>query len=105
MSSQAKFLISMLFIVLIILCIILTRGYLDVTKNTENSIRDNKIDSVVKNFGEMQVFKSVNGYYGLLDSQRSVIIEPDWLEILDVTPEMALVSSEMHHEIFIGGVD
>ncbi|MDE7094092.1 MAG: hypothetical protein K2O52_04180, partial [Oscillospiraceae bacterium] len=66
MNSQAKFLISSLFIVLIILCIILTRCYLDVTKNTENSIRDIKIDSVVKNFGEMQVFKSVNGYYGLL---------------------------------------
>ncbi|MBD5142059.1 MAG: hypothetical protein HDT22_00355 [Ruminococcus sp.] len=105
MNSQAKFLISSLFIVLIILCIILTRFYLDVTKNTENSIRDNKIDSVVKNFGEMQVFKSVNGFYGLLDSQKSVIIEPSWLEVLDVTSEMVLVSSEMHHEILIGGID
>ena len=105
MSSQAKFLVSMLFIVLIILCIVLTRCYLDITKNTENSIRDNKIDSVVKNFGEMQVFKSVNGYYGLLDNQKSVLIEPNWLEILDVTSEMALVSGKMHHEISIGGID
>lgn len=105
MSSQVKCFISMLFIVMIVFCIILTRFYFDITKNTENSIRDNKIDCVVKNFGEMQVFKSVNGYYGLMNDEYSVVIEPEWLEILDVTPEMALVSGNMHQDVLIGGVD
>ncbi|MDE5768054.1 MAG: hypothetical protein K2H82_01580 [Oscillospiraceae bacterium] len=33
------------------------------------------------------------------------MIEPEWLEILDVTPELAIVSGKMHGEILVGGVD
>lgn len=105
MSNQGNFLISTLFIVVIVLCVVLTRFYFDVTKNTENRVRDNKIDSVVRTFGTMQVFRSVNGGYGLMDEAHSVVIEPEWMEILDVTPEMAIVSGEMHNEILVGGID
>ncbi|MDE6088971.1 MAG: hypothetical protein K2G25_11400, partial [Oscillospiraceae bacterium] len=104
-KSQVNFLISTLFIVVIILCIILTRFYFDVTKNTENRTRDSQIDSIVRTFGNMQVFRSVNGGYGLLNQEHSVVIEPEWLEILDVTPDLAIVSWQMHEEILIGGVD
>ncbi|MDE5768053.1 MAG: hypothetical protein K2H82_01575 [Oscillospiraceae bacterium] len=64
-KNQVNFLISTLFIVVIILCVILTRFYFDVTKNTENRTRDSQIDAVVRTFGNMQVFRSVNGGYGL----------------------------------------
>lgn len=103
--NQVNFLISTLFIVVIILCIFLTRFYFDITKNTENRTRDNQIESVVKTFGNMQVFRSVNGGYGLLNQEHSVVIEPEWLEILDVTPDLAIVSGRMHGEILVGGVD
>lgn len=105
MNSQGNFLISTLFIVVIVLCVFLTRFYFDVTKNTENRILDNKIDSVVRTFGTMQVFRSVNGGYGLMDEAHTVMIEPEWLEILDVTPKMAIISGEMHNEILVGGID
>ncbi len=105
MNSQTKFLISMLLIVVIVLCVVLTRFYFDVTKNTESHTRDSRVESVVRSFGEFQVFCSANGSYGLLNSDLTVLIEPDWLEILDVTENMVLVSSRIDNQVLIGGID
>lgn len=106
MSNQAKFLISLLFIAVIVLCAGLTRFYFDVTKNTDAVDEQENIASVVKSYENgMQVFESVSGYYGLLDAEGAVIIEPEWMEILTVTDQMALVSKRMQDEVLIGGVD
>ncbi len=105
MNSQTKFLISMLFIVVIILCVVLTRFYFDVTKNTENSTRENRVESVVRSFGDIQVFRSDGGSYGLLNADLSVLVEPDWLEILDVTEKLVLVSARMDNQVLTGGID
>ncbi len=106
MSNQAKFLISLLFIVAIILCAGLTRFYLDATKNTGVIDDDGKVVSLVKEYDNgMRVFESESGYYGLLDAEGAVIIEPEWMEILTVTEDMALVSKRMLDEVLIGGVD
>jgi len=104
-NSQTKFLVSMLFIVVIVLCVVLTRFYFDVTKNTESSVRENRVEAIVRNFGELQVFRSVNGSYGLLDADQSVLIEPEWLEILDVTDNLVLVSGRLENQILTGGID
>ena len=105
MNSQTKFLVSMLFIVVILLCVVLTRFYFDVTKNTESSVRENRVDSVVRTFGELQVFRSVNGSYGLMDADQTVLREPEWLEILDVTNQLVLVSGKLENQVLIGGID
>lgn len=106
MSNQAKFLISLLFIVAIILCAGLTRFYLDATKNTGVIDDDGKVVSLVKEYDNgMRVFESESGYYGLLDAEGAIIIEPEWMEILTVTEDMALVSKRMLDEVLIGGVD
>lgn len=105
MSSQTKFLISMLFIVVIIFCVVLTRFYFDVTKNTESDTHSSRIDSIIRSFGDMQVFRSVNGGYGLLDADMTVLIEPEWLEILDVTENLILVSGRLNDTVLIGGID
>ena len=95
----------MLFIVVIILCVVLTRFYFDVTKNTTVQSHDSRVQSVVKRFGKIQVFRSVNGNYGLLDTDGTVLIEPDWLEILDVTEDLVLISDRINNQMLIGGID
>lgn len=106
MSNQAKFLISLLFIVVIILCAGLTRFYLDVTKNTDNTNDQDKVASLVRGYPNgMRVFKSTSGYYGLLDADGAIIIDAEWMEILTVTDNMALVSGKMQEETLIGGID
>lgn len=105
MNNRARLLISVLFIALIVLCICLTRFYLDVSKNTGNAENMPEISRVVQSFGEYRVFESTNGYYGLLNSEDAVIIEPEWMEILDVTPELVLVSRRMNNAVLIGGID
>ncbi len=106
MSNQAKFLVSLLFIAIIILCTGLTRFYFDATKDTYDTEEQENIASIIKSFDNgMQVFESKNGYHGLLDSEGAVIIEPEWMEILTVTDRMALVSRRIQDKVLIGGVD
>jgi len=85
--------------------VVLTRFYFDVTKNTEQHARDSRAVSVVRKFGNMQIFESVNGFYGISDSSQTVIIEPDWIEIPDITPEMAIVSGRLENTVLTGGID
>ncbi len=106
MSNQSKFLISLLFIAVIILCAGLTRFYFDVTKNTDPIDEQADIAAIIRKCDNgMSVFESVSGYYGLLDADGAVIIEPEWMEILHVTDDMALVSKRMQDKVLIGGVD
>lgn len=106
MSNQAKFLISLLFIAVIVLCAGLTRFYFDVTKNTDPIDAEANVSSIVRTCDNgMRIFESVSGCYGLLDADGAVIIEPEWMEILNVTDTMALVSKRMQDEVLIGGID
>ena len=105
MNNRSKLLISVLFIAVIVLCIGLTRFYFDVTKNTENTNGEDKVKSIINIYGGMKVFESVNGFYGVLDADGTVVIEPEWMEILDITPEMVLVSKRMNDTVLIGGID
>jgi len=105
MSNHARFLISMLFIAVILLCVVLTRFYFDVTKNTESYARENRVASIVRSFGNMQVFESMNGLCGILDASSAVVIEPEWTEILDITSDMVLVSGRLDGTMLIGGID
>ncbi|MCR5717930.1 MAG: hypothetical protein K6F80_02715 [Oscillospiraceae bacterium] len=105
MSNRAKLLISILFIAAIVLTIGLTRFYFDVTKNNGKNDSANKTDSVVRRIGNMQVFTSESGFCGLVNADGVVVIEPEWLEILDAQKSVVLVSSRIGDEVLIGGID
>ncbi len=106
MSNQAKLLISALFIVAIVLCIGLTRFYFDVTKNTDSVNDEDRVASIVERYSSgMQVFESTNGFYGILDAEGSIVVEPEWMEVLAVTSDTALVSRRIQDEVLIGGID
>lgn len=105
MNNRAKFLISVLFIAAIILTIGLTRFYFDVTKNNAKVSSDEKVVNVLQSYGDMRVFQNANGLCGVIDADGAVLIEPEWLEILDVTPDVVLVSRRMKSSVLVGGVD
>ncbi len=105
MSDRAKLLISILFIAAIILTIGLTRFYFDVTKNNGKIGSDDKVDSLMQSYGEMQVFRNPGGFCGVINADGAVVIEPEWMEILDVTPNIVLVSRRFGSDILIGGID
>ena len=105
MSSRSKLLISVLFIAAIILCIALTRMYLDGAKNTGHTDANDQVKSIVRTYGSMRVFESTNGYYGILNEDDAVMIEPEWMEVLDVTDSLVVVSRRIEDAILIGGID
>ena len=105
MSSRAKLLISILFILANILTIGLTRFYFDVTKNNGKIGSDDKVDSIIQSYGDMQVFRNPGGYCGVINSDGAVVIEPEWMEILDITSSIILVSRRIGNDVLIGGID
>ena len=105
MSSRSKLLISVLFIAAIILCIALTRMYLDGAKNTGHTDANDQVKSIVRTYGFMRVFESTNGYYGILNEDDAVMIEPEWMEVLDVTDSLVVVSRRIEDAVLIGGID
>ena len=105
MSSRSKLLISVLFIAAIILCIALTRMYLDGAKNTGHTDANDQVKSIVRTYGSMRVFESTNGYYGILNEDDAVMIEPEWMEVLDVTDSLVVVSRRIEDAVLIGGID
>lgn len=105
MSNRAKLLISILFIAAIILTIGLTRFYFDVTKNNVKIDTDQKIESIIKSYENKHVFRTENGYCGVVNENGAVIIEPEWMEVLDVTDDLVLVSRRIGDTVLIGGLD
>lgn len=106
MSSRTKFVISTLFIVVIVLCVGLTKFYLDATKDSGNAGKNPEIRSVVRQCENgMMVFESENGFCGVLNSDGDVIIEPEWMEVLDVGSRIVVVSRRMNNQVLIGGID
>ncbi len=106
MSNRVKFMISLLFIVAIILCVGLTKFYYDVSRDTGGGGDDERIAEVLTQYSTgLQLFRSTDGYYGLLDKEGAVVIEPEWTEILAVTPKLILASQRMDGQVLIGGID
>ena len=105
MSNRAKLLLSVLFIAAIILTIGLTRFYFDVTKNNVKTDSNDAVESIVQSFGDMQVFRNESGYCGVVNAEGTVVIEPEWMEILDITSNLVLVSRRMNNVVLIGGID
>jgi len=104
-NNRSKLLISVLFIAVIVLCIGLTRFYFDVTKNTENINGEDKVKTIVREYNNMKIFENSSGFYGVLDEDGAIVIEPEWMEILDITPKIVLVSRRINDTVLIGGVD
>ncbi len=106
MSHRAKFVVSLLFIVAIVLCLGLTKFYLDVSRDTTGSHDDERIAEVLMQYSSgFQLFRSTDGSYGLLDASGAVLIEPEWTEIQAVRPTLILASKPMDGQVLIGGID
>lgn len=82
MNKHIRLVVSVLFIVIILLAIGLTRFYFDVSKNTGSSsdsieiIRKLSIDE-----NGNRVFEGGSSLYGVVDENDKVIVAPEWIEL------------------------
>ena len=106
MSKHLKIFVSVLFIVIIILAIGITRFYFDVSKDTENTsdtpVIYSKSESDSNGFC---IFESSNNLYGVIDENEKVIIEPQWLSVYFAGNGYYIVSDSFNDEILFGCID
>lgn len=79
MSKHLKIFVSVLFIVIIILSVCITRFYFDVSKDTGKNISTPVIYSrTEKSVNGLYIFKSESGLLGVSDENSNIILEPQW---------------------------
>lgn len=107
MSKQLKIFVSILFIVIIILSICITRFYFDVSKDTGKNISTPVIYSKAEqSVNGLYTFKSESGLFGVADDNSNIILEPQWNTIEIENENSFIVSSDSFgNEILYGCVD
>lgn len=107
MSKHLKILTSVLFIVIIILAVCITRFYFDVSKdtgkNTDNVVTYSRKEQSVNG---LYIIESENGLFGVADENNKIILEPCWKSIEIENENFFIVSSDFFgDEILYGCVD
>lgn len=107
MSKHLKIFVSVLFIVIIILSICITRFYFDVSKDTGKNISTPVIYSRTdQSFNNLYVFKNESGLLGVADENSKIILEPQWNTIEIENENSFIVSSDSFgNENLYGCVD
>ncbi len=95
MNKHLKIFVSVLFIVIIILAICITRFYFDVSKDTGKNTSTAVIYSKKEQCSEdMCIFESENGLLGVADENNNIILEPQWNSIEIENENFFIVSSD-----------
>lgn len=95
MSKHLKIFVSVLFIVIIILSVCITRFYFDVSKDTGKNISTPVIYSrTEKSVNGLYIFKSESGLLGVSDENSNIILEPQWNTIEIENENSFIVSSD-----------
>lgn len=106
MNKHLKVFVSVLFIVIIILAICITRFYFDVSKDTENrknpSIIYSKNEEAVNN---LYIFESENNLFGVVDENDNIILEPQWKSVEIEDSDIFIVSDAFKSNTLYGCVD
>lgn len=98
--------VSVLFVVIIILAIGITRFYFDVSKDTGSSSAPaeiiRKLD--VDNSGN-RIFEGNNSLYGVVDSGDKVIVAPEWTELSFASDGLCIAAKRIGGRMLTGCVD
>lgn len=98
--------VSVLFVVIIILAIGITRFYFDVSKDTGSSsapaeiIRKLDVDS-----SGNRIFEGNNSLYGVVDSGDKVIVAPEWTELSFASDGLCIAAKRIGGRMLTGCVD
>lgn len=106
MTKHMRLIVSVLFIVIIVLAVAITRFYSNTDQSAELSGTQ---PSVVKKMGSdtsgNHIFVDSDGLYGIIDSNERVIVYPEWQEIRFTGKDLCIASKQIHGNILFGCID
>lgn len=106
MNKHMKIIVSVLFIVIILLTVAISRFYSDTTKTTKNGSAHTDIE---KKHGSdalgNRIFESSSGLYGVIDSSDRIIVAPEWNELSFADNGRCIARSEIRGKLLSGCID
>jgi len=106
LTKHMRLVVSVLFIVIIVLAVAITRFYSNTGQSTELSGTQ---PSVEKKLGAdssgNHIFTDSAGLYGVIDSNERVIVYPEWAEIEFTDSDLCIASKQIREKKLFGCID
>lgn len=106
MTKHMRLIVSVLFIVVIILAIAITRFN---SKNDKSSLNGTMQPAIAKKLGSdtsgNRIFQDNKGLYGILDNNDRLIVSPEWREISFTDSELCIASKRLRGKDLFGCID
>lgn len=105
MNKRTRLIISLLFIVVIILAVAITRFYFNVPDNSDVNGGGEGIEKIIDtNDDGISIFSDGNGRFGITESGR-IITAPEWTSIEFAGKDIYIASREISGKIKFGCID
>ncbi|WP_298531189.1 hypothetical protein [uncultured Ruminococcus sp.] len=106
MNKHIRRVASVLFIVVILLAIAITRFYSNTSKSTSHGTVKTDIERRIESDKSGNcIFEDGNGLYGVLDPSDRVIVQPEWLELSFAGQGRCIASKRVGGNVMKGCVD
>ena len=106
MNKHIRLVASVLFIVVILLAIAITRFYSNTSKSTTHGKVQTDIERKLESDQSgNRIFEDGNGLYGVLDDSDRVIVQPEWLELSFAGTGRCIASKRVGGNVLKGCVD
>ncbi len=106
MTKHMRLIVSVLFIVIIVLAVAITRFYSNTSQSTELSGTQPAVEKKLgsDNSGN-HIFMDNAGLYGIIDSNERVIVYPEWQEIKFTSSDLCIASKQIRGKKLFGCID
>lgn len=106
MNKHTRLVVSVLFFVIIILAIGITRFYLDVSKNTgKNNAPTEIIRKLDIDDDGNRIFEGAGSLYGVVDVNNKVIVAPEWPDLEFAGNNLCIASKRIGEKLLTGCID
>ena len=106
MTKHMRLVVSVLFIVIIVLAVAITRFYSSTGKSTELSGTQPAIEKILDDDKSgNHIFQNDSGMYGIIDSNERVIVYPEWNELKFTESGLCIASKRIRGKMLFGGID
>ncbi len=106
MNKHTELLVSVLFVVIVILAVGITRFYLNVSQNTGSSNDSTEIVRKLDIDDEgNRIFEDSSGMYGIVDSRDRIIVAPEWPELSFADGKSCIASMRIGGRLLTGCIN
>jgi len=106
LNKHMRLIASVLFIVIIILAVAITRFYSDTGKSPDTGDPQPAVSKKLGRDSEgNRLFQDSSGSYGLLDSSDRIIVSPEWQDISFTDGSMCIASKRLRGKNLVGCID